>query len=118
MNIAAGTHDPFPKCTRFEAVIQAMNFRNRGWLTTAMRAFGDALAEINIARRDYDEQVALALKSTVPSGQISLPVLAHHLQAREALLEEFARCYVDIRTEFRHFRATNGHARGRHAAIS
>ena len=118
MNIAAGTDDPFPKCTRFEAVIQAMNFRNRGWLTTAMQAFGDALGEIRVARRDYDARVALSLKSAVPSGQISLLQLAHQLQAREALLEEFARCYVDIRTEFRHFRAANGHANGHHAALS
>ena len=87
-----------------------MNFRNRGWLITVMQAFGDALGEVRIARSDYDKQVAVALKSTIPSKQIGLLLIAHNLQAREALLEEFARRYVVIRNEFRRFRAANGRA--------
>jgi hypothetical protein len=110
VSITAGTADPYPKCTRFEAILQAMNFRNRGWLITVMQAFGDALGEIRVARSDYDKQVAVALKSTVPSKQIGLLLIAHNLQAREALLEEFARRYVDIRNEFRRFRAASGRA--------
>jgi hypothetical protein len=87
-----------------------MNFSNRRWLLSVMKAFGDALGEIRIARRDYDNRVALALKSTTASEQIGLLVFAHHLQAREALLEEFARRYLEIRSEFRRFRAANGRA--------
>lgn len=89
-----------------------MNFRDRRWLNTVMEAFGDALGEIRIARRDYDNRVALALKSTTASEQTGLLAIAHNLQACEALLEEFARRYLEIRTEYRRFRAANGRALG------
>jgi hypothetical protein len=112
MSTIDGTDDAFPKCTRFEAVLQAMNFRNHGWLNTVMQAFGDALGEIRNARRGYDERVAHALKTTTSSEQIGLLMLAHHLQAREALLEEFARRYLEIRSEYRRFRGANGRAPG------
>lgn len=80
----------------------AMDFTDRLWPAAAMEAFGAALVELKLARRDFRRLAARSSHSCMPSEMVHVQGVAQDLATRKVHLDNYAHRLMEVREEYRH----------------